>query len=97
MLILHGGGNVETRSNENLCIYGDVILSSALRQIFGIDFSVLEIDADLASRTEPVVGSNLFCLCRSTKPSTNQFVIAGIRVEVLTIDVKTTGVARRKT
>src|SRR5712664_185434 len=94
-LVLHGRGNGETRTNEEIGVYGGIILRSASRQKPAVNLPVAQLNCNLALRTQPVVAPNFLRLRRPANSSANQPVIASIRIKIVTVLVKTGDTTRK--
>ena len=58
----------KTRSDEDVCIHGDVILAPTLGKIAGIEDPVPKFEADFLAGAKPVVRADLFALCGASDP-----------------------------
>ena len=86
-LVLNAPRKSKSWPGEDIGVYSDIVLVSALRQIAGVESSVPQFDADFLTRAEPIVGTDLFTLCSASDPGSDQPSIVVVSAVVLRVGV----------
>src|ERR1700690_728511 len=86
--VLYAARKAEARSSEEIRVYRDVILGSALREKLPVHFPMAKFQSDLVFRREPVVGHYGFTLCSSSYPGSDCPTTVRVSIDVLIVPVE---------
>ena len=86
-LVLNAPRKSKSWPGEDIGVYSDIVLVSALREIAGVESSVPQFDADFLARAQPIVGADLFTLCSTSDPGSDQPSIVVVSAVVLRVGV----------
>ena len=85
--VLHTASKAEARSSKDIRVHRNVILAPTLWNMAGVEDAVAKFEPDFIAWTEPIVRLDLFPLCGTADPCSNEVSAVGVPAEVLRVPI----------